>query len=389
MANRVFLGSLLVLLLILGLLGGLWFLKNFEQHSEAVRSGYSDAARRNPWLAAERFLQRLGLQVESLSGREYLLSPPPESGVLLVRDLGPSLPPARQQALLEWVAAGSHLIVSLTRLPATDEPNNALLAHLGVSLHELELSEQVDPAEPVRVQLPGAEESIQVAFDPTRSLHLEDATADWQVPANSGYHLLHFRHGVGAITLLSDNRFFSNSEIDGLDHAFLLANLVQDAPRGWLLYSSQMPSLPSLIWQYAPYACISFCLLILAWLWYLTERTGPMLLPLHVQRRDLLEHLQAGAEFLWQHNRASGLQNRTRQQVEKHWLRRHPRLARLDLDARCAWLAEHTGLWPETIRQAMYQDQQEVRGLIHMAATLQRLNAALHPDKMMEQVDDR
>lgn len=389
MANRVFLGFLLLLLLALSLLGGFWFAQHFERHSEQVRSGFSDAARRNPWLAAERFLQRLGMQVDSLSGREYLLAPPLESGVLLVRDLGPSLPPERQERLLEWVAAGSHLVVALARVPAADEPNHALLERFGVSLHEVELSDRADSADSVAVQLPGAGESILVAFDPARSLHLNEMSADWQVPVAAGYHLLRFRHGSGTITLLSDNRFLSNREIDAQDHALLLARLVNGAPRGWLLYSSQMPSLLELSWQHAPYLLVSGCLVLLVLLWRLTQHSGPLLTQTNPTRRDLLEHLQAAAEFLWQQDRASGLQGTTRRQAEKRWLRSHPLLGRLDQDARCEWLAERTGLTPQAIKQALYTEQIDERGLIQASAILQRLNAALHPETTMEQLDGR
>jgi hypothetical protein len=389
MANRAFLGFLLLLLLALVLLGGFWFVQNFEPYSEEVRSGFSDAARRNPWLAAERFLQRLGIQVESLSGREYLRSPPVEPGVLLVRDLGPSLPREREERLLEWVAAGSHLVIALGRAPATDEPNNSLLERLGVSLHEVEQLDQTDPAQPVLVEPPGAGESIKVAFDPSRSLHLAEMTADWQVPAAAGYHLLRFRHGGGTITLLSDNRFLSNREIDAQDHALLLALLVNEASRGWLLYSSQMPSLLELSWQHAPYLLVSGCLVLLALLWRLTQHSGPLLTQTNPARRDLLEHLQAAAEFLWQQDRASGLQGRTRRQAEKRWLRSHPLLGRLDQDARCEWLAERTGLTPQAIKQALYTEQTDERGLIQASAILQRLNAALHPETTMEQLDGR
>ena len=55
-----------------------WFLENFERRSLEIDSGYSQAARRNPFLAAERFLARLDIGVESRSGRDRVggLAPP-------------------------------------------------------------------------------------------------------------------------------------------------------------------------------------------------------------------------------------------------------------------------------------------------------------------------
>jgi hypothetical protein len=384
MANRVYLTVLSILLLLLLVFGGLWFMQNFERQSEEIRSGFSEAARRNPWLAAERFLQRLDVQVESLSGREYLLTPPAQSGVLLVRDLGPALPPQRQRRLLDWVAAGGHLILALQRVPDPDEPNHPLLASLGVSLQNLESSEQTGGAAPVQVELPGSAESIEVAFAPQRSLLLEQTSPDWRVPAASGYHLLRFNLGGGSITLLSDNRFLSNHEIDKQDHALMLARLVGDAPRAWLLYSSQMPSLLELIWRHAAYLLVSVCLSLLILLWWLTRSSGPLLVRIHAQRRDLLQHLQAAAEFLWQQDRAAGLQEQTRGQIERHWLRSHPQLTRLDRSARCEWLAQRTGLDSAVVEQALYRQQTDERGLIRASVILQRLKLALRPESTME-----
>ena len=384
MANRVYLVILSVLLLILVLIGGAWFMQNFERQNEQIRSGFSEAARRNPWLAAERFLKRLDLQVEGLSGREYLLAPPTQSGVLLVRDLGPGLPPQRQQRLLDWVAAGGQLILALQRVPDPDEPNHPLLALLGVSLHNLEFQEQVETTGPVQVSMPGDLESIGVAFDPRRNLQLDEASPDWQVPAASGYHLLRFNLGAGSITLLSDIRFLSNHEIDKQDHALLLARLVGDAPRVWLLYSSQMPSLLELIWKHASYLFVTACLSLLFLLWWFIRRSGPVLVRTCSQRRDLLEHLQAAAEFLWRQDRAKGLQDQTCSQIEQHWLRSHPQMTGLDRQARCEWLAQRTGLDPETIEQALYRQQSDERGLIRASVILQRLDLALRPEISME-----
>jgi hypothetical protein len=381
MANRLVFGFLALLLLIGVGLAGIWLGENFEPYTEQIRRGYSPEAQRNPWLAAERFLHRLGLDVESLAGREFLRSPPVAHGVLLVRDLGPSLPLSRQQALLEWVAAGSQLIITPPQLPFEADSPHRLLQHLGVSFAELETDQdQVT----VKLALPGTAVSIDVAFDPARRLQLEDSTPLWQVPAGSGYHLLHLPYGAGAITLLSDNGFLSNSEIDKHDHALLLAYLVEGHTRAWLLYRSQMPSLLHMLWQQAPYLMLSMGWLLLSLLWWLTRRSGPLLVQAKPLRRDLLEHLEASAEFSWRQDRASQMQQGIRQRVEMRWLAVHPPLQRLPPAERCAWLAERTGLSRHAIHLALYTEQQEEQTLIRATGTLQRLLHALHPQRTME-----
>jgi hypothetical protein len=46
-----------------------WFERNFERQTRQVEQGQSAEARRNPFLAAERFLNRLGIDARSASAR--------------------------------------------------------------------------------------------------------------------------------------------------------------------------------------------------------------------------------------------------------------------------------------------------------------------------------
>jgi len=316
MANRLFIAFLLALLLGLLAWGGSWFLRNFERHSEEIRSGYSAAARRNPLLAAERFLRRLDMRVESLSGRGYLKQTPLQPGMLLVKDLGPSLPPRQQQALLDWVEAGGHLIASLARVPDEDLAGNRLLELLQVELVEVEDPDQ-EGSEPVEFALPGRDKTVRVGFEPSRVLRTEREDLLWRVSGNQGAHLLSLAWGGGRITLLSDNRFLNNSAIEQQDHALLLAWLARGHQRGWLLYSSQMPSLPVLAWRAAPQLILSGLLLGPMLIWWLTLRSGPILQRYDPPRRSLLEHLQAVAEFHWRRERGYALLLRTRRQLEQ------------------------------------------------------------------------
>jgi len=317
----------LLLLLALGLWAGRWFLDNFERRSEVYRGGFSSAARRNPLLAAQRLLQRLGLEAESLSGRDYLRSLPPEldrSGqgpavpdILLVKDLGPSLAPPQEQRLLRWVASGGHLIATPGRLVGEGGKVNHLLTELGVRLIALERDEGEAQA-PVQIDLPGWQESARVAFEASRALSFKgDGEVAWSLPAAEGYHLLTLRHGEGLITLLSDNRFLDNQHLEQQDNALLLAYLMQGGRRVWLLYSSQMPALPLLLWRYAPYLVVSIALLLPMLLWWMGRRCGPLLSRAAGQRRDLLEHLEVAAGFQWRLQRAQQLQRRNRQLLEQ------------------------------------------------------------------------
>lgn len=388
--NRVATAAVLFLLLCLIGVFAYWFYINFESVREEVRTGLSAQARRNPWLAAERLLDRLGIQVESRSGRHYLTTPPERIGVLFVKDLGAPLPQARQDALLTWVEAGGHLVLTPGLVHDADT-GHSLLARFGIEPGEAGKgvsaagSEDGAPTETASetesrfITLPDNDEELQIDFDPEHRFTVNSDYEHWEAPGDDAPNLLIFPWGEGRVTFLSDNGFWDNGRIGEQDHALLLARLSEGYDRAWLLYSSQMPSLVRLLWRKAPYLLASLALFTILLLWWMTRRTGPRLYRAYTQRRDLLEHLQAAAEFAWRTDRSTGLLESARRQVERRWLASHPHLQRLERTERCRWLAERTGLTPQTIEQALYSNQAEGGQLIKNTIILQRLLSALHP----------
>jgi hypothetical protein len=395
MANR---RALVVIgILLLGLLGwGVYeLLTHYERDYLEVRSGASAEARRNPLLAAQRFLERLGIPTESVSGRDRLLNPPPESGLLLVTHLGPSLPAEREQALVDWIHSGGHLVTTPPREwdERAQTRGNRLLDRYGARLlprpepddKELELPQplrdQHRSSEQVLVTLshPDSDEPLQVAFAEHRLLADTAGTAHWSVPGDGGLHVLQKRIGSGRLTVLSDTDFLTNEHIGEHDHAWLLALLARNEPKVWLLYSSNMPSLLRLLWDFAPGLVVALALLAALWVWSLALRTGPLLQREERVRRSLLEHLEAAARYAWKTDRAQGMLQRTRSAIEHEWVRRHPQLATLDGKGRSAWLAEHSGLAPRAVERALCGPVSGERDLMRSSAVQQKLMAGLAP----------
>jgi hypothetical protein len=321
------------------------------------------------------------------------MHPPEQPGVLLVRDLGAPLPQKRVDDLLAWVEAGGHLIASPGRLQ-DDDLSWPLQENFGVELvHASDLVEDendpeaeggdevVEVADTTSILLPGdGQEPLDIEFDSDTWFFVDYPDEYWEAPLGEAPHLLIFPWGKGFVTFLSDSDFFGNDRIGDYDHASLLAELTADRDRVWLLYSSQMPSLVQLLWRWAPQLVISLGFLSLLLIWRMSRRSGPRMRTTQTQRRDLLEHLQAAAEFNWRIDPSAGFLQQARKQVEKRWLTSHPHLQRLDAAARCEWLAERTGMTAEEIDLALYQTYDDGGGqMVKTTVNLQRLLAALHP----------
>ncbi|MET0050527.1 MAG: DUF4350 domain-containing protein [Candidatus Thiodiazotropha sp.] len=370
---------LALLVILLSVLGGYWFFDNFERQTKELRLGAEREARENPLLATQMTLERLGVTAESQPGRNLLTQLPDTAGLILIHDLGPSLNQTQQSALLEWVAQGGYLVAS----PGSqwgDSMPHSLMETFSVSLREDDDYASDDLS---WVELPGLEEPLQVAFDNTRWFEIAEPNGEARLLSQSE-RCLTYAWGSGRVSFLSDTEMFTNEQIGEHDHARLLAYFAPPGGHAWLLYGADVPSLPELLWRFAPYLVITLLAWMILSLWRMGQQSGPKLGIERPARRDLLEHLQASAEFAWRLDPRNGLLRQARQQVEKRWLSAHPGLLNMDPQQRCAWLSERTGMTARSINAALYPDPRDPEAQIKTTAHLQRLYSALHPERKLK-----
>jgi hypothetical protein len=123
----------------------------------------------------------------------------------------------------------------------------------------------------------------------------------------------------------------------------------------------------------APQAVLAGVLLALGFVWHLGRRLGPLEPQPERERRDLMEHLEAGADFLWREGRAWQLSAAARGRVEGAWLRRHPPLRALGQGQRAAWIAARLGLAAVDVERALYTPPGDAQALVADGALLQRI----------------
>ena len=100
---------LLALLLIP--IGVFWFLNTFEREEYDKYLESSPEAYTNSLLAAERFLNKVGIKATSQSGMELLTTLPPTEDALVIRFMPAMLSEPVANNLLAWIEAGGHLLV--------------------------------------------------------------------------------------------------------------------------------------------------------------------------------------------------------------------------------------------------------------------------------------
>lgn len=402
-----------VALLLIGL-GAVWFHTQYEEVSVKRRTEPLAEARRNRYLALERFFARMGRPLELRSDARFLDTLP--AGGVLILDSGrrTHLTPERQTHLLAWVEQGGYLIV------APDFPGrDALMEKFDVSRHiknnpsydqEEEQEENneagketenaagetiVKPPEKgcaasckvkdyrVQVLIPGAKQPL-LADSLARSLQSGKIQPAWQAGrSEGGAQYLHFTQGKGHVTVVAGLAAqFGNRSIGKEDHAEIIWTLVQTyqphrAGAIYLMTQLKIPTLWQWLAKYARHALFSGLALLLLWLWRIVPRFGPLVPEPEPERRQLREHLTAIGRYVW---RAGGRQ---------HWLTvgrasfhaqlslRHPALASLPPTEQAAALAHLTRRPLKLITQALYGSAETVSSFTSAMRTLRNLEHSL------------
>jgi len=360
---------------LLGILGcvlfAAWIYSQLERETVTIDTPGSAEARRNPLLAATRFMQAMDQQVQAVAGSQPLLEPPGSDDVLLLYRSRTPLDGLRLQALLDWVEQGGRLIMDVAQLwdERIDGARSPLLEELDVGLWDMDLS----GAPAVDVHFDGEQQPVPVQFKNRFVMFDQSDRSSAGVANEDGYLLLQFERGLGRITLINDLYFLDNDNIGDAEHAHFLYQLSNADGTLWLLYDPYRPNLADLIWQHARALLLSLLLLGVVWLWMGNRRLGPLLASPAGARRNLLEHLDAQGAFDWRHGLSAARFHTTQQQVMQQWLMQHPQLAVMQPAQRAEWIGVRTGLAADKVYRALFEDYLDELDFIRRSIVLQQL----------------
>ncbi|WP_192983053.1 DUF4350 domain-containing protein [Pseudomonas sp. EggHat1] len=356
----------MALLLVLGLLAS-YLMGKLEPYEEVIEHGPAPEVASSSYLAAEHFLHKQGIAARRAEGLDVLDGLPSEGQTLMLLADRSNMTPRQVERVLQWTASGGHLLFIAERLWDEEEGKSGdlLLDLLGVQQYMTDELDDEEASEPepdseaseaypqlTKLYLENEQAPAYIAFD--TDFHLYDAQNRAHAWANSdaATHLLQLYHGDGLITVLSDPWIWQNRNIDDYDHAWLLWYLGQDSAVT-LLYHADSDGLARLLLRHFPLALLVLALLIIATLWHVGMRHGPLQAPASRARRQLEEHLRGSADFLLrrsgQHSLLKGLQ----QDINRRARRRHPGFEKLAVAEQWQVLGRLTRLPAKDISQAM------------------------------------
>ncbi|MGZ5885137.1 MAG: DUF4350 domain-containing protein [Burkholderiaceae bacterium] len=369
----------------------------------------SDAARANSMLAATRLLtahQHVVGNVSTLA--EASLGSVPD-GTLILAENGGIVTAEQSKQLLNWVKRGSTLIIrpkwsgrihqvvcgvqESSNLVADKKTVNALdtdpiSSHLGVELVNMVRrpkatapeAEATPPSKAVKIPpclaqltLPNAAYALQLDIDHVALESKENSAS----PLFGDEHLEAvrvFAEGNGHIAVMANN-YFDNDHLAAYDHAELLLSLTglnPNAKHVLIIQHLDMPAWYQALWWYFEYGIISVACGVLLLFWAAIRRFGPILPEPNLERRSLIEHIDASGRWLW---KVPGGRNiliaAARASVNKTLLRKAPALLRMAPEEQAAYLAKLCNLSHADVELALHQPASDYP--IHFTRQIQTL----------------
>lgn len=375
-------GWLIIAVIVLIGAGLIYESQHIEWVEKDIGQFFTQTANKQPYLAADQFLQQYGLSVKHEQGFRRLDEP--DGDLLILVNAYGMLSERRAQALLDWVHGGGQLIMAAenpftelhrkVRDPIFDQFN------VGISTEkETEPAMALSPdcsklSEPKPIHFNNDIGDLDIAMASDVRLIRPQASG---AALDEGVRLLQYNWGQGGVTLLAGTAIWRNDFIGCNDHAYLLWQLSPWEGTVWFLENRQGPSVWRLLWRHGAPAVVLLIVLVGAMLWARGVRMGAVREPHRVERRRLMEHVEATGWFLWRQRQKEPLLRPLRQAIMHQIEKREPGFSDLPAKTRYARLASLLDLPASAIEQALSGKPRNESEFVATVALLRQIRTGL------------
>jgi len=348
------------------------FFTAFERREITVPAEAKGEARYNRFFALERTLARLDIPVSSVATLSPGRVPLAEDDILVLGDGLERIGVDDAQRIADWVRSGGRLVLSTGQ--SEDAAHTPLLEALEV------LSSKAVKAGCDRLVADVKDNSGDGFMLCGPRFLLNDETAqdlDLGVGDDQrGYSFARFFVGDGEVSLLSDLAPLSNRALSHPAQQRFAWRLLEPSREGhvWLLYALDGPSFWRALFTRGWPGLLALTALLLAWMAMRGTRLGPLMPVPPLQRRALLEHVQAAGEFLYRRDAGLGLHALACRAALARARRLDPVCAELEGEALYERLADRHGIESAQLARA-FQIPANAHAFRDSITTLARLRS--------------
>lgn len=366
--------------------GAVYVFRQLEWEKVTRPARMSGEALRNPFHAGTELMRQLGYPASRITDMARLKALPADATLLLGEPH--AFREAEFQRLMSWVRRGGHLVVPLspamrdgawlttlglaTQGPLTTDKTSLPVEIEGqtlrADLRDAEVFTLTRPARWVATQdgwlvvdeeeppLRGEETDDDAEEEKEEHLHFVVAPPEGEAsdtPTDTVGVFARIPHGEGFVTVGSFE-MFTNSQIKHADHAGLFARLMS-LPDGvrpvYVVLAPEYPGLLVWLLTRAPHALLALLLLLLACIWHVAPRFGPLQPDPVRARTGLREHLSACGAFMLRARSHEALIAPLREELEQMLAHLHHRYP--DVETLPALAARISGLPLDDIHLAL------------------------------------
>jgi len=406
---------LVVGLILFGLIG--WALyASIEFYEETEQSSWSADALRNPYLAAQNFMDESGIDVTDVDSL-VKLDELTQVDTLFFSDANQVQSQRQLERIMNWLDLGGNVIYTAnsvahgedlllrefevkvdwreyeTEQETEEKPLSDTMREYNRQIEQgksrEDIARSLNDAEVslTRVSFDDAIGDIEVAFDNDKILshpYIADSEYDsdghlpfsWSL-SDHGIHMMQFEVGSGLLTIISDPGIWTSYRIDQYDHAYLLWLLSSGEGRFAILKSVLRDSLWVSMMSYATELLIAAGIVVLFWIWRTGYRFGRLLPRDLTRRRALGEHFSSISYYLWHRRQAEYLVAALRGRVLRRASLRLGEFSRSDQQRQFKLLAQRCELNPTSVARAFNDNNFNETSFVQTVRLLKRIEQLL------------
>jgi hypothetical protein len=365
------LGRCLVLATVLGiiLIFGYFIVSSYNPSTETKHVGFTGIAKANPYLASERLLRYYDYKVTTVP--KYSTHILHTNIDLLIIPIS-ALPheDAEIAKLEQWLYEGGGIITG--NVPQVQLQGESLPVRLR-NLLGLKSQTILDITE---------EEEFDLEIQQTLATKMEinhQVSVHQNVTVLAGSINNAFAYQHDNILFFNDLNIFSNEHLRDDKHATVLFESADFYPAEKIVIINSVTSITAWkwIWNNAKLPLALFALCLLAFILKYTKRFGPISPVASLDRRQLLEHINASGQYLWRFKQQKPLYKKAASELHDFVIKKHPYLKGLKGNDFHQELSEITGVTKDKINEAFSSSGKNEEDFLQNIQTLKNLRQKL------------